>query len=242
MVRRAAAVDGDVKVPAIPLAALPFWFRERFGYCSMKLANESGFRSTLRNAWRASFRARREEGSTLYEFAMVALLFSTLLIGIIYGGIMAYDRVVLTNAVASGARTLATELGDATACTDATNAVTAAAYGLNTSQLTIVPQSSIPFLSSTGSGLGSSTCSSLTGREYAVMWASYPCSMYFPTLGINLCSLSQGNTQITYPPGPTCTSTQHGQSGCVTTVTITVSCPDPYCIYAIESAKISGTS
>jgi len=170
---------------------------------------------------------------------MVALVLSTLLVGIIYGGIMAYDRVVLTNAVANGARTLATELGDTTACTDANTSLTNTAYGLNASQLTIV--SSPVFLSSTGSGTGSSTCASLKGGEYAVMWASYPCSMNFPKLGINLCTLSQGNTNITYPPGPTCSASQSSQTGCVTTVTITVSCPFANCSYAIESARISGT-
>ena len=222
------------------MAALPFWFRERFGYCSMKLSNESGFRSTLRKAWRAGFRARREEGSTLYEFAMVALLLSTFLVGITYGGVWAYDRVVLTNAVATGVRTVATELGDATACTDGSNALTAAAYGLKTSQLTI---SNPPtFMSNNGSGAGSSTCAALNGKEYAVMWASYPCSMYFPKLGINLCSLTASSTNITYPPGPTCTAAQSAATGCVVTVTITVTCPYTNCSYAIESAMISGGS
>ena len=101
---RAAVVDGDVKEPAIPLAALPFCFTERIGYSLMKRSNKFGFHSIFRKARRTSARARREEGSTLYEFAMVALLLSTMLIGIVYGGIMAYDRVVLTNAVAIGAR------------------------------------------------------------------------------------------------------------------------------------------
>ena len=189
----------------------------------------------MRTAWRASFRARREEGSTLYEFAIVALVLSTFLVGIIYGGIMAYDRVVLTNAVATGVRTLATELGDSTACTDASNAITSAAYGLKTSQLTIV--SPPVFMSSTGAGAGTSTCTNLNGGEYAVMWASYPCNMNFPSLGINLCP----SAPTTYPPGPTCTAAQSAKTGCVVTIGITVSCPYPYCFYAIESARISGT-
>ena len=236
---------GDVTPPAILLATLPFWFNERFGYRPMKLSNESVFRSRLRKAWRASFGAGREEGSTLYEFAMVALLVLTMLTGIIYGGIMAYDRVVLTNAVASGARTLAGERGDPTACTDAVNAVSTSAYGLNTSQLTIVNPP--VFISNTGSGAGTSSCNVTTGTgpsgaacsvaapcqvlqksEYAVMAASYPCNMYFPRLGINLCSLPQGNTQITYPSG---------QSGGNAT-SITVNCPYQFCFYSIEATKI----
>ena len=143
----------------------------------MKLSIESGFRSTLRKAWRAGFRARREEGSTLYEFAMVALLLSTLLIGIVYGGIMAYDRVVLTNAVAIGARTLAAGDGDPTVCTDFQTAITSAAYGLNTSQLTIVTPPE--FTANSGSGAGTSSCDVTTGTgpTGATCTPSAPCQI-----------------------------------------------------------------
>jgi Flp pilus assembly protein TadG len=175
---------------------------------------------------------------------MAALMLCTLFVGIVYGGIMAYDNVVLTNAVATGVRTLATESGDSTACTDATNAITSTAYGLKTSQLTIVPQSSIAFLSisnngSSGLELGpdaTASCSNVNGGDYAVMWASYPCSMYFPRLGINLCTVSTSSKTVTYSPcqsgsGVTCSST----------IDITVTCPSPPCNYTIQSARISGT-
>jgi Flp pilus assembly protein TadG len=231
-------VDGDVTEPAIPLSALPFWLTERFGYWPMKLSNESGLRSTLRKAWRASFRAGREEGSTLYEFAMVALLLSTLMVGIIYGGIMAYDRVVLANAVATGARSLAAGDGDPTVCTDFQTAITSAAYGLNTSQLKIVTPPE--FTSNSGSGAGTSSCDVTTGTgptgtacsssapcqiltsgELATVAASYPCDMSFPRLGINLCSITQGNTVVSNTGG-----------------SITVNCPYTYCFYSIASARI----
>jgi len=193
------------------------------------------FQSIWRKVTGVGPRVTHEEGSVLLEFGWVALVLSMFLIGIIYGGIMAYDRVVLSNAVATGARTLATELGDSTACSDATSAVTSTAYGLNSSQLNVVPQASIVFMSISTSGYAqdnTSTCSSLVGGDYAVMWASYPCSMNFPHFGIHLCSLTATTTPITYPPG--------GSSG--STITINVSCPSPPCIYAIESARISGTS
>jgi len=178
---------------------------------------------------------------------MAAVVLSTLFVGIVYGGIMAYDRVVLANALAIGARTLSAEQGDPTVCTDANTAIINAAYGLNTSQLTIV--SSPLFIANTGSGAGTSSCDVTTGTgvngaacsssapcqilnggEYAVMAATYPCSMYFPRLGINLCSLSQGSSVITYPSGQTSS----------TPTTITVNCPYPYCIYSIEMARIEG--
>jgi Flp pilus assembly protein TadG len=204
----------------------------------MKLSNESSFWSTLRKAWRARFRARREEGSTLYEFAMVGLLLSTMLIGIIYGGIMAYDRVVLTNAVAIGARTLAAGQGDPTVCTDFQTALTSAAYGLNTSQISIVTPPE--FTATSGSGAGLSSCDVTTGTgptgtactvaapcqlltvgELASVAASYPCNMYFPHLGINLCSIAQGKTTVTNSGG-----------------SITVNCPYTYCVYSVATARI----
>ena len=166
-------------------------------------------------------------------------MLSTLLVGIVYGGIMAYDRAVVANAVAVGARTLAHEEGDPTACTDATNAIIASAYAMNTSELTITTPPE--FTAKAGSGAGSSSCDVTTGTnpytgasctssspcqilkegELVTMAASYPCSMYFPRLGINLCSMAQGTTTITNGGG-----------------TINVTCPYPYCVYSIETALI----
>lgn len=238
MVRRAAAVDGDVTEAVVRFAALPFCFAERIGNSSMKRSNKFGFHSIFRKAWRAGFRARREEGSTLYEFAMVGLLLSTLLIGIVYGGIMAYDRVVLTNAAAIGARAVAAGQGDPTVCTDFQTAITSAAYGLNTSQISIVTPPE--FTANSGSGAGTSSCDVTTGTgptgtactvaapcqlltqgELATVAASYPCSMYFPRLGINLCSIAQGNTTVTNSGG-----------------SITVNCPYTYCVYSVATARI----
>jgi hypothetical protein len=192
-----------------------------------------------------SVRTGRQEGSSLLEFGFIVPVLSTLLIGIVYGGMMAYDRVVLTNAVANGVRTLAAESGDASACSDATAAIDATAYGLNTSAtvLEIVPQASIAFVSisnpSTGPQLAldpNASCSNLVGGDYAVMWASYPCSMNFPRLGINLCSLSVDSTPITYSP------CQAGSGvTCPSPISVTVTCPSPPCIYSIQSARISGS-
>jgi len=156
-----------------------------------------------------------EEGSTLFEFAMVALLLSTFLVGIIYGGTMAYDRAVLANAVAVGARTLAAGQGDPTVCTDAQTALKGAVYGLSTSLLYIETP---PTFTAAGGGAGSSSCSVTTGTgpggtscsstspcqilvggEFATISATYPCNMYFPRLGINLCPM-QGTSGTTTNP------------------------------------------
>ena len=168
---------------------------------------------------------------------MVALLLSTFLIGIVYGGIMAYDRVVLANAVAIGARALAAGDGDPTICTDYKTAITSAAYGLNTSHITIVTPPE--FTAVSGSGAGTSSCDVTSGTvggvtctpsvpcgklklgELATVAASYPCNMYFPHLGINLCSIGQGNTIISNTGG-----------------SITVTCATTYCVYSIATARI----
>jgi len=183
--------------------------------------------------------ARGEEGQALFEFAVGALVLCTFFIGIIYGGIMAYDRSVLANAVAIGARSVGAGRGDSTACTDSQTALTSAAYGLNTSLITVV--SPPVFTATSGSGAGTSSCNVTTGTnpytgvacsattpcqiltqgELATVAASYPCSMYFPRLKINLCTIAQGNTVVTSSGG-----------------TITVNCPYTYCVYSIATARI----
>jgi len=169
---------------------------------------------------------------------MVALLLGTLLVGIIYGGTMAYDRVVLANAVATGARALAAGDGDPTVCTDFQTAITSAAYGLNTSQISIVTPPE--FTANSGSGKGTSSCDVTSGTgptgttctssapcqiltlgELATVAASYPCDMNFPHLGINLCPIAQGNTVVSNSGG-----------------SITVNCPYAYCVYSIATARI----
>jgi len=97
------------------------------------------------------------------------------------------------------------------------------------------------FTATSGSGAGTSSCSVTTGTnpytgvacsattpcqiltqgELATVAASYPCSMYFPRLKINLCTIAQGNTVVTSSGG-----------------TITVNCPYTYCVYSIATARV----
>ena len=150
-------------------------------------------------------RTRREEGSSLIEFAMVVPVLSMFLVGIIYGGIAFYDYSVLANAVANGARTLAISRGagassptNQNACQLAQAQVQATAYGLNQTNLPICsgpcgvgsPGVSLPtFTVSSGSGSAKSTCNALVQGEIGVVTATYPCSLYFTKLNINLCNV-----------------------------------------------------
>jgi len=195
----------------------------------MKLSNESGFRSTLRKAWRARFRAGREEGSTLFEFAVVLPVLSMVLIGIIYGGIMFYDNTVLANAVAVGARTLATSAGMPTnACTLAETALTNAAYSLNPGLITINNGPGTETFTTPAGIQGGSTCTALKTGETATMTATYACNLTIPFANINLCPVASGTLTEKVPTG-------------VGTDTVTVTlrnCPHAYCVSATTAVQI----
>jgi Flp pilus assembly protein TadG len=168
---------------------------------------------------------RGEKGQTLYAFSVALPILATMLVGIIYGGITAYDSVVLANAVATGARALGNGQGDVTVCADANTALTNAAYGLKGSQITIATPT---FATASGSA-GSSSCDVTSGTnqagttctagapcqilvtgEFATVSATYPCSLSFPKLGINLCPVTGG----------------------------TGACPSAYCITSTATVRI----
>ena len=141
----------------------------------MKRSRRSGFWQLLPRARRTIVRAGSEEGSSLFEFALVLPLLMMLLVGIIKGGVLFYDYVVLADAVAAGARTLATNRYNGNACTLAETALKNAAYNLNQSLITIQPE--------TFSGTGGSTCAALAQNDAATVSATYPCDMTIPFLG-----------------------------------------------------------
>ena len=142
----------------------------------MKWSNRFGLRPTKLATRRTSVRGGREEGSALFEFAMVLPLLAMLVVGIIKAGILFYDYVTLADAVAVGARTLATSRGVSTACTAAETAVTNAATNLITSQIT----STISFPSTDSH---SDSCTTLYAGDAAEVQATYPCDLTIPFLG-----------------------------------------------------------
>jgi Flp pilus assembly protein TadG len=143
----------------------------------MKRSGRFSLWELLPGARRTILRAGREEGTSLFEFAMVLPLLMVLLVGIIKAGIYFYDYVVLADAVATGARTLATnrQSPNGNPCTLAETALKNAAYDLNQSLITVQPE--------TFTGTGGSTCAALQPNDAATMSATYPCDMTIPFLG-----------------------------------------------------------
>jgi Flp pilus assembly protein TadG len=154
----------------------------------------------------------REEGTALFEFAMVLPLLGIMLVAILFGGITFFNYNQLTNAVAVGARTLATGLSQGTgagACTAANTALTNAAGNLTPSLITIAPESFVN---------GSSCSGTLIKADAATITATYPCNLPIPFTSMNLCPMQGGASS----------PVQGGVTLCTT----------PYCISATTTVYI----
>jgi len=206
---------------------------ERHGPKLMTLSNRFTFRLARRGVRFVFVRTKREEGSSLLEFGLVVPVLSMLLVGIVYGGITFYDYVTLANAVAIGAKTVASNRAagkgtttNSNACTLGENALKNAAYNLSPSLITIDTGTTQSEVFNTPAGAaGTSTCDSLTYGEVVTVAATYPCSLKIPFANINLCPVPQG----------VITST----SGVTNGYTVG-SCPAPntYCISSIATVRI----
>jgi len=126
-----------------------------------------------------------EEGGALYELAWSLPLLLALMIGIIYGGITFYDYVTLADAVAAGARTLATSRTSTTPCTAAQNMLKSSAMNLNQNNITIT-------ITFAGNGTSVSCCpgvgtcpanGGLILGDTATVKATYPCTLKVPVIG-----------------------------------------------------------
>lgn len=175
----------------------------------MTVSKGFNFRVARRGLRRTFVGARREDGSSLFEFAMVLPVLSMLLVGIVYGGITFYDYAILANAVADGAATLAQGRGNngvqtnQAPCTAAELMVQTSAYTLKQSLVNV----STPTFGAGQFSTVTSSCSQTTGTNpsngnpcttsapcqilnqgnVATISATYPCNLTIPFSGINLC-------------------------------------------------------
>lgn len=141
------------------------------------LSNLVSLKASLRRYRAARLPAGRrwaagESGQALYEFAIVAIPLSLLVVGIIKFGILFDQYITLTQATDTGARTLAVNrgagTGPPTACTMAETALDNAASTLTSSQISISTSFPSP---------DTSTCSSLVAGDEATVEATYPCNL-----------------------------------------------------------------
>jgi Flp pilus assembly protein TadG len=160
--------------PAIVAPSGRLSFAERLGHNSMKCSLRFGFAFRLLQP--SSRNLRGDRGSALFELALSLPILAILLVGIIKSGILFYDYITLADAVAVGARTLATSRGVSTACTSAETAVTNAATDLVASKIT-------PTVSFPSSNTHSDSCTTLYPGDAVEVQATYPCDLTIPFLG-----------------------------------------------------------
>src|SRR5579872_6047616 len=120
----------------------------------------------------------------MVEFALVLPVLLIILLAILKFGLLFENYLTLTDAVRSGARTLAIGRGTANACTPANAQVQASSGSLKWASVTINPQNG-----GTTSTPGPPTftspdsCTSLTSGNAVTIQASYPCDLSI--MGIN---------------------------------------------------------
>jgi len=142
---------------------------------------------------------------------MALPLLGTMLVAILFGGITFFNYVELANAVAVGARTLATgrTYFGTNACSQASTSLINAAGNLTTSQITIAPESFVE---------GSVCSGTLIPGDAGTVSATYPCNLPIPFTNINLCPM-QGGSKSPVEGGVTM-------------------CPSTYCISATTTVYI----
>jgi Flp pilus assembly protein TadG len=129
---------------------------------------------------------KNDKGVSAIEFAFIAPVMLTIMMGIFQFGVAMNHYLNLTNAVAQGALTLALSRGTTTPYTTMKTAINSAAPSLLPAQTTIT-------VSINGSTCtDNATCSpKLVAGQPAVVTATYPCNL--TVMGVN------------YAPGGTCT-------------------------------------
>jgi Flp pilus assembly protein TadG len=139
---------------------------------------------------------KSSQGSALVEMAITLPLIMLIMTGIFSFSIALSQKLILTEAVSAGGRTIAADADDTDPCTTATNAIYAAAPSLKSASITLTyTLNPTPLTSTTAVSYGSGTtkCPGASGAANANLvsggnaeiQASYPCeiSVYGKSLG-----------------------------------------------------------
>ncbi|HTR82873.1 MAG TPA: TadE/TadG family type IV pilus assembly protein [Reyranella sp.] len=136
---------------------------------------------------------KNRAGVSALEFAIISPVLLTLLLGLFKFGIAMNQYMVLTNAAAKGALTLALSRGTTTPYTSTTSAIAAAAPNLTAANITTTVT-----INGTACTTDSSCSSSLVAGVTAVVRTTYPCDL--TVMGINYapsgCALSAQTAQM----------------------------------------------
>lgn len=136
---------------------------------------------------------RDVRGVTAIEFAIVAPVLLAMVFGILQFGIAMNHQMVLTNAAAKGAMTLALSRGTATPYATTTTAITSAAPSLTAGQITITVK-----VNGTACTTDAGCSTILVSGHPALVKATYPCDL--TVMGVNYapngCTLSAETAQL----------------------------------------------
>ena len=117
-------------------------------------------------------------GVSAIEFAIISPILMTILLGIFQFGIAMNDYLVLTNAAAKGALTIALGRGTATPYTTTISAINAAAPNLTTANITTTVT-----INGTACSTDATCTTSLVAGVSAVVRTTYPCNL--TVMGVN---------------------------------------------------------
>jgi Flp pilus assembly protein TadG len=136
---------------------------------------------------------RNEGGGPALEFALLAPVLLTILLGIFQFGIAINNYMMLTNAAAQGALTVALGRGTSTPYTATTSAIASAAPNLTAANITTTVT-----INGTACSTDSACSSALVAGVSAVVKTTYPCNL--TVMGINYkpngCTLSAQTAQL----------------------------------------------
>ena len=135
---------------------------------------------------------RDQRGVSILEFAIAAPVMLALAIGTFKFGAAMMHQVVLTNAAAQGALTLALSRGTTTPYTSTTTAISNAASTLTTASITTTVT-----INGTACSTNTACAALMTAGVTAVVHTTYPCDL--SVMGINYksaCTISAQTAQM----------------------------------------------
>jgi Flp pilus assembly protein TadG len=136
---------------------------------------------------------KNDKGVSALEFAIISPVLLTILLGIFQFGTAMNNYLVLTNAAAKGALTIALGRGTATPYTTTISAIDAAAPNLTAANITTTVT-----INGTACSTDSGCTTALVAGVSAVVRTTYPCNL--TVMGINYapsgCTLSAQTAQM----------------------------------------------